>query len=65
MEYNSKTLKEIAQVMKIKVSHDWTHFKYLGVPIAKKSTNSSMWRLVVPKIKKQGAIVGNDMAQLG
>ena len=37
--------------MKIKVNYDWTHFKYLGIPIAKNSTNSTMWGTIIHKIK--------------
>ena len=43
---------EIAQNMKIKVSYDSNHINYLGIPIAKKYTNSTMWRPIVQKIKK-------------
>ena len=39
--------------MKIKFNYDWTHFKYLGIPIAKNSTNSTMWGPIILKIKNK------------
>ena len=34
---NVTTLRNISQILHIRVNYDWTHFIYLGIPIAKKN----------------------------
>ena len=55
---NVNTLRDISQILNIKVNLDWTHFNFLGIPITKKSFSSTMWRPVIQKIKNKVLSLG-------
>ena len=58
------TLRDISQILHIHVNHDWTHFIYLGIPIAKKTFASSMWAPVIQKIKNKIHSMGSKWLNL-
>ena len=55
---NVNTLRDISQILNIKVNHDWTHFSYLGIPVTKKFFTSAMCRPIIQKIKNKILFLG-------
>ena len=53
---NAATLHSISHILRINATLNWTHFTYLGIPIAKKYFVSAMWSPIIQKIKKQDSI---------
>lgn len=49
----TKTMQHISQILEIPLQKNWSHFTYLGLPLAKEVVKSEVWNRKVERMKKK------------
>jgi len=58
-------MQRISQILEIPLQINWSHFTYLGLPLAREVVKSKVWNKKVERMREKKSELGNDVAQPG